>query len=203
MSNHPTLLGDPRLNGKSRNSQPQQAKSFDWCYQFRDGSRLVGTFKAYLAPDGNTLLNPTQVQADYISPDGQTVRLSWCDRDFVCFDSTIDGRDMLIVGSNDCFNENSVCLVWGKTRSRSQVTDSGRQLIAESFRHDAWSLTPATSSLPSPQLGLDWSLSPFFPFLTVSLNFWLLNPQTIYQWTFSPYLPFFPCLRVAKAAANV
>lgn len=177
-------------------------KTYNWSYQFNDGSRLVGTVKAQLNPENYQLLNPTHVCADYIDVDGKTILQSWKDLDFACFESNLDGENMVVVASNDNFVGNSMCLVESITRTRAQVTDDGRHLIAESFNPSAWSLNAKPNDVPVPSWELNWQLLPLFPFLSVRLN-WRLPPSSeVYRWTFFPYFCPFPVMEVATRVSN-
>ena len=173
-----------------------QATPFHWSYRFSDGSRLVGQVTGELDQRTSRLLCPTQIQAEYFDGDGKTVLGSWENSDFVCFDLSADGGEMVIVASNDCFVANSMCLVCCGTRSRAQVTDWGSQLIAEPFVASAWSLNPVSA----PASSYNWLLPPLFP--SVSFTWRLPYSQTTYQWTFSPFLPFAPVLRVGQMAVS-
>ena len=173
-----------------------QATPFHWSYRFSDGSRLVGQVTGELDRRTGRLLRPTQMQARYFDEDGKTVLGSWEGSDFACFDLSVDGSEMAIVASNDCFVANSMCLVYCGTRSRAQVTDWGSQLIAQPFAVSAWSLTPETSPVSS----YNWLVPPLFP--SVSFTWQLPYSQTTYQWTFSPFLPFAPVLRVGQMAVS-
>ena len=163
-----------RLLG-TENPNPAQARSFNWSYLFSDGTRLVGRVSGQLDRDGNRLLNPKLLAADYLDVDGETVLLSWSGSDFVCFDATVDGNDNCVVASNDNFLANSMSLVSFETRSRAQVTDWGSQLIVEPFESAAWLLMPEESqvSVGEGEMGLDLALYPFFPFF-----FPQFQPQT-------------------------
>ena len=183
---------------------PGGATSFGWSYRFRDGSRLVGQVNGQLDEDGNLLLNPTEIKADYIGADGKTALVSWNGSDFACFETTVDGTNALIVASNDNFVGNSMCLVSLAFRPRAQVTEQETQVIGEPFELAAWSVIPCPSPVGRRQSSVGWDLSfsPLFPFLSVSCNFWLLNPRTIYRWTAFPCLPFWPFVQVVKAAPS-
>jgi hypothetical protein len=178
------------------------AQLFNWSYCFSDGSRLVGRVKGKLGEDGNTLVELTDLAADYIGTDGQTVLLSWSERDFATFEATLDGTNLLVVASNDRFVENSLCIVSSEPYHRAQVTHWGIQLFKEEFHREAWSLTPSTSvaSAAKESLVLDWFFSPFFPFWQVSFNLWLPLPRLTYQWTFNPCFPFLSSIRLEKTA---
>jgi hypothetical protein len=167
-----------------------------WSYLFSDGSRLVGQAYGELDRETNRLIHPTQMRAEYFDRDGETLLGSWEGKDFVCFDLSKDGSEIVIVASNDGFVANSMCLVFCSLRSRAQVTDWGSQLIAEPFALNAWSLTPEVLPVGNDN-GL---LLPLFP--SVSFTWRLPHSQTTYQWTFSPFLPFVPVLRVEQMAAK-
>ena len=186
------------------NPSTTQAKPFNWSYLFSDGTRLVGRVSAQLDRDGNRLLNPKLLAADYLDVDGQTVLLSWSGSDFACFDATVDGKDNCVVASNDNFVANSMSLVSFETRSRAQITDWGSQLIVEPFGSAAWSLTPEKSqvSVGEGEMGLDLALCPFFPFFFLSLNLKLPNSRSSYQWIFTPLLPFYPFIRIVRKAPS-
>ena len=192
-----------RLLG-TENPNPAQARSFNWSYLFSDGTRLVGRVSGQLDRDGNRLLNPKLLAADYLDVDGQTVLLSWSGSDFACFDATVDGNDTVVVASNDNFVANSMSLVSFETRSRAQVTDWGSQLIVEPFGSAAWSLTPEESqvSVGEGKMGLDLALCPFFPFFFFSLSLKLPNSRSSYQWIFTPLLPFYPFIRIVRTAPS-
>jgi hypothetical protein len=184
---------------------PSPAIPFNWSYCFSDGSRLEGKVWGKLNREGKRLLNPTQIEVDYLDSDGKTVLETWQGKDFACFEATVDGSDTVIVASNDQFTANSMCLVNCPTRSRSQVTEAGSQMIGEPFQAHTWSLNSVPASVPilEPEIGLDFAFAPFFPFLSFSINLRPAQSKRIYQWTFSPYLPFYPFLRVMSIAYQV
>jgi hypothetical protein len=187
----------------SDNENPVESTVFNWSYAFSDGSSLVGHVDGQLGKDKKTLLNPTNISADYIDVDGKTVLVSWKDKDFVSFETTLDKGNVLIVASNDNFVANSMCLVSSETRTRAQVTEQGVQLVAESLKPNTWSITPVNSFVSAPEsgIGLDWSFSSLFPFFAISLNCWLPSPRLMYQWTFLPFLPLYPFLRVMRTTS--
>lgn len=188
----------------SKNDNPVESTAFNWSYAFRDGSSLVGYVDGQLDRDKKMLLNPSNISANYIDVDGKTVLVSWTNKDFVSFETTLDNTDILIVASNDNFVANSLCLVSSATRSRAQVTEQGVQLVAESLKPNTWSLIPVTSFVSAPEsgIGFDWSFSSLFPFFAISLNCWLPSPRLMYQWTFLPFLPLYPFLRVMRTTSN-
>ncbi|AFY79631.1 hypothetical protein Ple7327_4531 [Pleurocapsa sp. PCC 7327] len=181
------------------------AKLYNWSYHFSDGSRLVGRVRGKLGEDGNTLVEPTDLVAEYVGTDGQTVLLSWQDRDFATFEATLDGTNLLVVASSDRFVENSICIVSSESSPRAQVTHWRIQLLKEEFNREAWSLAPSTSlsGAVKESLVLDWVFSPLFPFWQVSFNLWLPFPKLSYHWTFNPCFPFFPSIRLKKTAASM
>jgi hypothetical protein len=173
---------------------------FDWSYRFSDGSRLVGQINAQLGKDGNTLIAPTKLVANYIGTDGKTILLSWKDRDFEAFEATLDGTNVLLIASNDNFVTNSMCLVSSESYPRAQVTHWGMQLFKEAFNRDAWSLTPLTDLSPDAQqrIVIDWVFCLRSLCWQVSFNFWLFPPKMSYRWTFHPCFPFFPSLQIVR-----
>lgn len=182
------------------------AKPFNWGYQFSDGSRLVGQVVARLDRDNNKLVEPTKLVADYISTDGKTVLLSWKEQDFVVFDATVDGNNLLLVASSDNFVADSMCLVSSENGDRAQVTHWGIQLSKDEFERNAWSMdsttTTTTSSTNQEIITIDWVFSPVFPFWKVSFNVFLPFTGSSYHWTLHPCFPFFPITQLAKTAPN-
>jgi|GEM_PF-3470470 len=186
----------PNTKPKSDNldSRSQPANLFNWSYRFNDGSSLVGKVEGVFDVDNNIILNPTNIQADYLAPDGKTVLQSWQGNDFLCFEPTLDGENIVIVASNDNLQGNSMCLISSMTRSRAQVTDREFQLVGEAFNDAAWLMSRNTSSFPISEL--DWSFSPFFPFLSFTFNLQLPSSQKLYKWHFFPFFPFYPSLEI-------
>jgi hypothetical protein len=174
--------------------------TFDWSYRFEDNSCLVGKVEAYLDPERDRITDPRPIEADYLDADGKTVIVHWRESDFIAFEIAGDGGDVLIVASNDNCTKNSLCLVSGISRSRAQVTDEGLQVIGESFQAPAWSFTPETPD-PKPALSWGWSVSPFYPFVSLRVNLPVTSAKKVYRWTVSPYLPFFPLVEVADSVA--
>lgn len=182
----------PKWDNLDSRSKP--ANSFNWSYLFKNGTSLVGKVEGILDQDRKTILDPKNITAAYIASDGKTVLQSWQGNDFLCFEPTLDGENIVIVASNDNLQGNSMCLVSSMTRSRAQVTDGEFQLVGEVFNNAAWSITPKTSSVAISEL--DWSLSPFFPFVSFTFNLQLPSSQKLYKWHFSPFFPFYPSLEI-------
>lgn len=182
--------------------KPSPSRFYHWTYVFRDGSRLVGKVKAQLDPNGKTLVNPSQMVADYLDKDGQTVLMSWKADDFACFEADLDGNYMIIVASNDNFVGNSMCIVESITRTKAQITDSGTQHIAEAMNPVAWSMSAKPENISVPSWEIDWQMVPLFPFMTVSFNWGLPSGSQVYQWTFFPYVSPIPLMQVAKKGAS-
>jgi hypothetical protein len=174
--------------------------TFDWIYRFEDNSCLVGKGKGHFDSENHRLLDPTPIEARYLDTDGKTVVARWQGLDFLAFEIADGGEDLLIVASNDNCTKNSLCLVSGISRSRAQVTDEGLQVVGESFHSPAWSLQPLVSN-PQPAISWGWSVSPFYPFLSLRVNLPVASAKKVYRWTVSPYLPFFPLLEVADSIA--
>ncbi|MEG3435826.1 hypothetical protein V0288_01725 [Pannus brasiliensis CCIBt3594] len=173
---------------------------FDWMYRFEDNSLLVGKVRGRLEGDRDCLIDPEPIEARYLDIDGKTVLVHWQAEDFIAFEMADAGKDILIVASNDNCTKNSLCLVSGISRSRAQVTDEGLQVIGESFQFPAWSVK-AEATANQPAISWGWSVSPFFPFLSLRVNLQSTTTKKIYRWTVSPYLPFFPLVEVAESVA--
>jgi hypothetical protein len=167
-------------------SPSPQDQTFHWSYNFSDGSHLQGRVKGQLDHSGNILLNPKDLEAEYFGSRGDTALLNWTEKDFAVFDATVKGDDLLIVGSNDQFTTNSLCLVSSPCRSRAQVTHWGMQLNGEDCNITSWSLTPIEEN--APKMTLNWQISCFFPFVAVSFNIWKPKLQKYRQWVYYPYL---------------
>ncbi len=205
MKNHLTRVTVTQVGTKVRlgaaQPQPSPERLYQWHYRFEDGSCLVGEVKAQLDRDGNTLLNPTHISANYIDTDGKTLLSKWEDKDFACFEASIDGKSLVVVASNDNFVSNSMCLIESVGRSCAQVTDFGPQLVKEPVRRKAWSLYPKPPSVSSPALEVDWRVAPLFPFMSVSFNFQYFDSNTVFRWTYFPCLSPFPFVQVRKKTA--
>jgi hypothetical protein len=184
----------------SQQSQTEKVDTFTWSYKFEDNSRLVGKVRGHFDPDLHCLLDPTPVTAQYLDADGKTVLVHWQAEDFITFEMTGEGEDLLIVASNDNCTGNSLCLVSGITRSCVQITDEGLPVVGESFQAPAWSLKAENAANP-PAISWRCAVSPFFPFVSLRVNLQSTSSPKVYRWTVSPYLPFFPLLEVAESIA--
>jgi hypothetical protein len=172
---------------------------FDWTYTFQDQTRLVGQVSGYLDPDSNRLLDPQDLSASYLTAKGQIIS-RWQGEDFITFELTTTGEDLLIVASNDNCVNNSLCLVSGISRSCVQVTDEGVSVIREVFQSPAWCLKTENRTY-QPAFSWNCSLSPFFPFVSLRFNLQSSTQKKVYRWTVSPYLPFCPLLEVGESIA--
>lgn len=181
----------------SEQPKPLSDQVYNWCYQFSNGSRLVGKMTGQLASDGNTFLHPTDISANYLAEDGETVLKSWINEDFVNFESSQDGTNLLIIASNDNFVGNSMCLVESPFRKRAQVSDQGQQLIGETLHQEAWSIKAETLPSDFPVWELDWQMMPLFPFVAVNLNLRLSATKLSYQWALFPWFCPWPLVKVA------
>jgi hypothetical protein len=172
-------------------------KLYQWSYQFSNGSRLWGEVTGQLGADTKTILNPTNISADYVAQDSKTVLQHWVSEDFACFESTLNGTDLLIVASNDNFVGNSMCLVESPQRKRAQVSDSGISIIGETLHQEAWSIKEKIAPVSLPTWEIDWQVAPLFPFIAVNLNFRLPNTKTSYHWALFPWFCPLPYVRVS------
>lgn len=206
MKNHLTRLTlIPTSNCFGCGTNKQQSLSgrvYNWSYQFSNGSRLVGKIRGEMSPDGNTLVKPIEIKADYLAQDGETVLQSWITEDFACFESSCDGTNLLIVASNDNFVGNSMCLVESPGRKRAQVSNEGQPLISETLHQEAWELKPETIQVNIPAWQLDYRIIPLFPFVAVNLNLRLFDSQKAYQWALFPWFCPLPFVRLAASAAT-
>jgi hypothetical protein len=173
--------------------------TFDWTYTFQDQTRLVGKVSGYLDPDSNRLLEPENISASYLSANGKIIT-RWQPADFITFELTTAGEDILIVASNDNCVNNSLCLVSGISRSCAQVTDQGTSVIREGFQYLSWSLTTG-NCVSKPAFSWNCSVSPFFPFVSLRFNLQSSTQKKVYRWTVSPYFPFCPMLEVGESIA--
>ncbi|MEB3188787.1 MAG: hypothetical protein VKL42_00395 [Snowella sp.] len=176
-------------------STPETPNSFDWQYQFQDGSRLVGQVKGKIDPQTHNLNQATHLQASYIGTDGRSILLQWQMQDFAIFEA---GKEQLIIASNDNFVSNSVSLVACPHRSCAQVTHWGMKLVSEPFRAEAWSFVPTPQS-QTANIQMDWIFSPCFPFLGYRLDLQPPLPQKNYPWTVFPCLGWVPRLTTVAA----
>lgn len=174
--------------------------TFDWSYRFEDNSRLLGKVKGRFDPESHRLVDLVPIEAHYLDADGKTVLVRWQREDFLAFEIAGEGEDVLIVASNDNCTKNSFCLVSGISRSRAQVTDEGLPVVGESFHSPQWSLKAETDE-SKPAISWGWSVSPFYPFVSLRVNLQPTTSQKVYRWTVSPYLPFLPLLEVAESMA--
>jgi hypothetical protein len=179
--------------------QPQllSDKVYNWSYQFSNGSCLVGKVTGQLASDGNTFLYPTEISANYLAQDGETVLKSWVNEDFVSFESSQDGTNLLIIASDDNFVGNSMCLVESPFRKRAQVSDLGQQLVGETLHQEAWTLKAETVAVTFPIWEIDWHMIPLFPFVAINLNLRLSPAKMSYQWALFPWFCPVPLVQVA------
>nr|WP_228036310.1 hypothetical protein [Microcystis sp. LEGE 00066]CAO89730.1 unnamed protein product [Microcystis aeruginosa PCC 7806] len=181
------------------NQKAANIDTFDWVYGFQDGTRLMGKVCGYLDPDSNRLLDPENCSAIYQNAQGQVLS-RWQGGDFIAFELTTTGEDLLIVASNDNCVSNSLCLVSGISRSCAQVSDEGKSLVREVFQYPAWSLQDDNSS-SKPAFSWNCSVSPFFPFVSLRFNLQSTSSKKFYRWTVSPYFPFCPLLEVGESLA--
>jgi hypothetical protein len=193
------VVSDRLLLVNKSNQGAANIDTFDWVYGFQDGTRLMGKVCGYLDPDSNRLLDPENCSAIYQNAQGQVLS-RWQGGDFIAFDLTTTGEDILIVASNDNCVSNSLCLVSGISRSCAQVSDEGKSLVREVFQYPAWSLQDDNSS-SKPAFSWNCSVSPFFPFVSLRFNLQSTSSKKFYRWTVSPYFPFCPLLEVGESLA--
>jgi hypothetical protein len=193
------VVSDRLLLVNKSNQRAANIDTFDWVYGFQDGTRLMGKVCGYLAPDSNRLLDPENCSAIYQNAQGQVLS-RWQAEDFIAFELTTTGEDILIVASNDNCVSNSLCLVSGISRSCAQVSDEGKSLVREVFQYPAWSLQ-GDNSTSKPAFSWNCSVSPFFPFVSLRFNLQSTSSKKFYRWTVSPYFPFCPLLEVGESLA--
>ena len=193
------MVSDRLLLVNKNNQKAANIDTFDWVYGFQDGTRLMGKVCGYLDPDSNRLLDPENCSAIYQNAQGQVLS-RWQGGDFIAFELTTTGEDLLIVASNDNCVGNSLCLVSGISRSCAQVSDEGKSLVREVFQYPAWSLQDDNSS-SKPAFSWNCSVSPFFPFVSLRFNLQSTSSKKFYRWTVSPYFPFCPLLEVGESLA--
>ncbi len=193
------MVSDRLLLVNKSNQRAANIDTFDWVYGFQDGTRLMGKVCGYLDPDSNRLLDPENCSAIYQNAQGQVLS-RWQGGDFIAFELTTTGEDILIVASNDNCVSNSLCLVSGISRSCAQVSDEGKSLVREVFQYPAWSLQDDNSS-SKPAFSWNCSVSPFFPFVSLRFNLQSTSSKKFYRWTVSPYFPFCPLLEVGESLA--
>jgi hypothetical protein len=193
------VVSDRLLLVNKNNQKAANINTFDWVYGFQDGTRLMGKVCGYLDPDSNRLLDPENCSAIYQNAQGQVLS-RWQAGDFIAFELTTTGEDLLIVASNDNCVGNSLCLVSGISRSCAQVTDEGKSLVLEVFQYPAWSLQ-GDNTTSKPAFSWNCSLSPFFPFVSLRFNLQSTSSKKFYRWTVSPYFPFCPLLEVGESLA--
>lgn len=193
------MVSDRLLLINKNNQKAANIDTFDWVYGFQDGTRLMGKVCGYLDPDSNRLLDPENCSAIYQNAQGQVLS-RWQAGDFIAFELTTTGENLLIVASNDNCIGNSLCLVSGINRSCAQVTDEGKSLVREVFQYPAWSLQDDNSS-SKPAFSWNCSVSPFFPFVSLRFNLQSTSSKKFYRWTVSPYFPFCPLLEVGESLA--
>lgn len=193
------MVSDRLLLVNKNNQKAANIDTFDWVYGFQDGTRLMGKVCGYLDPDSNRLLDPENCSAIYQNAQGQVLS-RWQGGDFIAFDLTTTGEDLLIVASNDNCIGNSLCLVSGIDRSCAQVSDEGKSLVREVFQYPAWSLQDDNSS-SKPAFSWNCSVSPFFPFVSLRFNLQSTSSKKFYRWTVSPCFPFCPLLEVGESLA--
>jgi len=193
------VVSDRLLLVNKSNQGAANIDTFDWVYGFQDGTRLMGKVCGYLDPDSNRLLDPENCSAIYQNAQGQVLS-RWQAGDFIAFELTTTGEDLLIVASNDNCIGNSFCLVSGISRSCAQVSDEGKSLVREVFQYPAWSFQGDNST---SKLAFSWncSVSPFFPFVSLRFNLQSTSSKKFYRWTVSPYFPFCPLLEVGESLA--
>ena len=193
------MVSDRLLLVNKNNQRPANIDTFDWVYGFQDGTRLMGKVCGYLDPDSNRLLDPENCSAIYQNAQGQVLS-RWQAGDFIAFELTTTGEDLLIVASNDNCVSNSLCLVSGISRSCAQVSDEGKSLVREVFQYPAWSFQ-GDNSTSKPAFSWNCSVSPFFPFVSLRFNLQSTSSKKFYRWTVSPYFPFCPLLEVGESLA--
>jgi hypothetical protein len=193
------VISDRLLLVNKGNQGAVAIDTFDWVYGFEDGTRLVGKVSGYLDPDSNRLLDPQNLSAIYLNAEGKILS-RWQGADFITFELTTTGEDILIVASNDNCVSNSLCLVSGISRSCAQVTNEGKSLVREAFQYPTWSLQ-GNNITPKPAFSWNCSLSPFFPFVSLRFNLQSTSDKKVYRWTVSPYFPFCPMLEVGESIA--
>ena len=193
------MVSDRLLLVNKNNQKAANIDTFDWVYGFQDGTRLMGKVCGYLDPDSNRLLDPENCSAIYQNAQGQVLS-RWQGGDFIAFELTTTGEDLLIVASNDNCVSNSLCLVSGISRSCAQVSDEGKSLVREVFQYPAWSFQ-GDNSTSKPAFSWNCSVSPFFPFVSLRFNLQSTSSKKFYRWTVSPYFPFCPLLEVGESLA--
>ena len=193
------MVSDRLLLVNKNNQRAANIDTFDWVYGFQDGTRLMGKVCGYLDPDSNRLLDPENCSAIYQNAQGQVLS-RWQGGDFIAFELTTTGEDILIVASNDNCVSNSLCLVSGISRSCAQVSDEGKSLVREVFQYPAWSFQ-GDNSTSKPAFSWNCSVSPFFPFVSLRFNLQSTSSKKFYRWTVSPYFPFCPLLEVGESLA--
>lgn len=193
------MVSDRLLLVNKNNQRAANIDTFDWVYGFQDGTRLMGKVCGYLDPDSNRLLDPENCSAIYQNAQGQVLS-RWQAGDFIAFELTTTGEDLLIVASNDNCVSNSLCLVSGISRSCAQVSDEGKSLVREVFQYPAWSFQ-GDNSTSKPAFSWNCSVSPFFPFVSLRFNLQSTSSKKFYRWTVSPYFPFCPLLEVGESLA--
>jgi hypothetical protein len=193
------VVSDRLLLVNKNNQRAANIDTFDWVYGFQDGTRLMGRVCGYLDPDSNRLLDPENCSAIYQNARGQVLS-RWQAGDFIAFELTTTGEDLLIVASNDNCVSNSLCLVSGISRSCAQVSDEGKSLVREVFQYPAWSFQ-GDNSTSKPAFSWNCSVSPFFPFVSLRFNLQSTSSKKFYRWTVSPYFPFCPLLEVGESLA--
>ena len=193
------MVSDRLLLVNKNNQRAANIDTFDWVYGFQDGTRLMGKVCGYLDPDSNRLLDPENCSAIYQNAQGQVLS-RWQGGDFIAFELTTTGEDLLIVASNDNCVSNSLCLVSGISRSCAQVSDEGKSLVREVFQYPAWSFQ-GDNSTSKPAFSWNCSVSPFFPFVSLRFNLQSTSSKKFYRWTVSPYFPFCPLLEVGESLA--
>ena len=193
------MVSDRLLLVNKNNQKAANIDTFDWVYGFQDGTRLMGKVCGYLDPDSNRLLDPENCSAIYQNAQGQVLS-RWQAGDFIAFELTTTGEDLLVVASNDNCVSNSLCLVSGISRSCAQVSDEGKSLVREVFQYPAWSFQ-GDNSTSKPAFSWNCSVSPFFPFVSLRFNLQSTSSKKFYRWTVSPYFPFCPLLEVGESLA--
>lgn len=156
------------FNFTHQDPTPKSAQPWQWCYSFRDGSQLRGTFhgtvKEKLEP-GNSINIPTfEVQAvrltKYLTANGKTPLLTWQPGQFNCFEV---GENLLLMASNDNYVSNSLCLVNSPQRQWAQITHWGSRLVAEPLVWERLSLHCLGNEVNLTTWSLGWEFSPFVP----------------------------------------
>jgi hypothetical protein len=193
------VISDQLILADKSNQSASTINTFDWMYVFPDQTRLVGKVSGYLDQDSNRLLDPQDLSASYLTTDGRVIA-RWQGQDFITFELTTTGENILIVASNDNCLNNSLCLVSGISRSCAQVTDEGASVIREAFQYTAWSLKTENFAV-KPAFSWNYSFSPFFPFVSLRFNLQSTCNKKVYRWTVSPYFPFCPMLEVGESLA--